>query len=106
MPQTKVARRSRSPPEEPLRLHPRRELGRQLAALTDAEDITGTLNCCSGIPVSLADQVERFIADNDLALSWNTGRSRIGPTTPPACGAIATAIREVMSRDESTTATQ
>lgn len=82
------------------------ELGRQLAALTDAEDITGTLNCCSGEPVSLADQVEKFIADNDLNLTLEYGAFPDRAYDSPGVWGDATAIREVMSRDESTTGTQ
>jgi nucleoside-diphosphate-sugar epimerase len=82
------------------------ELGRQLAALTDAEDITGTLNCCSGTPVSLAEQVEKFITENHLGLSLEYGAFPDRAYDSPGVWGDATVIREVMSRDESTAATQ
>lgn len=75
------------------------ELGRQIAALTDAEDVTGTLNCCSGEPVSLAQQVEQFIADNGLGLTLKYGAFPDRPYDSPGVWGDATVIRDVMSRD-------
>jgi len=75
------------------------ELGRQLAALVDAEDVTGTMNCCTGVPVSLADQVERFIADNDLGLTLKYGAFPDRPYDSPGVWGDASVIDEVMARD-------
>lgn len=74
------------------------ELGRQLAALAEATDVTGTLNCCTGEPVSLAEQVERFIAENDLPLALEYGVFPDRPYDSPGVWGDATAIREVMAR--------
>lgn len=74
------------------------ELGRQLAALTDAPDVTGTINCSTGEPVSLADQVERFITENDLQISLEYGAFPDRPYDSPGVWGDATEIREVMSR--------
>lgn len=75
------------------------ELGRQLAALVDAEDVTGTMNCCTGVPLSLADQVERFIADNDLGLTLKYGAFPDRPYDSPGVWGDASVIDEVMARD-------
>lgn len=75
------------------------ELGRQLAALTDAEDVTGTLSCCSGHPVSLAEQVEQYIADNGLGLELEYGAFPDRPYDSPGVWGDASVIREVMERD-------
>lgn len=74
------------------------ELGRQLAALAEASDVTGTVNCSTGEPVSLADQVERFIAENDLPISLEYGAFPDRPYDSPGVWGDATEIREVMSR--------
>lgn len=74
------------------------ELGRQLAALVDATDIIGTLNCSTGEPVSLADQVESFIAQNALPISLEYGAFPDRPYDSPGVWGDATVIREVMSR--------
>ncbi|MFK4853276.1 NAD-dependent epimerase/dehydratase family protein [Microbacterium sp. ZW T6_19] len=74
------------------------ELGRQLAALTDAVDITGTLNCSTGEPLSLAEQVERFIAENGLPISLEYGAFPDRPYDSPGVWGDAAIIREVMAR--------
>lgn len=74
------------------------ELGRQLAALAEASDVTGTLNCCTGEPVSLAEQVEQFIADNGLPLTLDYGAFPDRPYDSPGVWGDATTIREVMAR--------
>lgn len=75
------------------------ELGRQLAALVDATDVSGTVNCSTGVPVSLADQVERFIVENGLPISLEYGAFPDRAYDSPGVWGDATVIREVMSRD-------
>ncbi len=73
--------------QEPLRLHPRRGVGASDRALADATDVVGTLNCCTGAPVSLSEKVEEFIAENDLRLSLEYGVFPDRPYDSPGCGA-------------------
>jgi len=82
------------------------ELGRQIAALTDAEDVVGTVNCCSGTPISLAAQVEDFIATHDLGLTLQYGAFPDRPYDSPGVWGDATVIREVMARQADTTPAQ
>ncbi|WP_298944733.1 NAD(P)-dependent oxidoreductase [uncultured Microbacterium sp.] len=82
------------------------ELGRQLAALTDAADITGTLNCSSGTPMSLAQKVEEFIAENALGLTLQYGAFPDRAYDSPGVWGDATIIREVMARDAAEPAAQ
>ncbi|KJL21534.1 NAD-dependent epimerase/dehydratase family protein [Microbacterium azadirachtae] len=74
------------------------ELGRQLAALTEAVDVTGTVNCCTGEPISLAEKVEQFIAENRLGISLEYGAFPDRPYDSPGVWGDATVIREVMAR--------
>jgi nucleoside-diphosphate-sugar epimerase len=74
------------------------ELGRQLAALTDAGDVTGTLNCSTGEPMSLADKVEEFIVENELPIRLQYGAFPDRPYDSPGVWGDATIIREVMAR--------
>ncbi|KQQ68799.1 NAD-dependent epimerase/dehydratase family protein [Microbacterium sp. Leaf320] len=74
------------------------ELGRQLAALTDAEDVTGTLNCSTGVPLPLADQVESFIAENALPIALEYGAFPDRPYDSPGVWGDSAVIREVMAR--------
>jgi nucleoside-diphosphate-sugar epimerase len=76
------------------------ELGRQLAALTDAADVTGTVNCSTGIPLSLAVMVERFISENELGITLQYGAFPDRPYDSPGVWGDATIIDEVMRRGD------
>jgi len=49
------------------------ELAFQVAACVMQDEVTGIINCCSGKPVSLAEQVEWFIESNNLDISLEYG---------------------------------
>ena len=74
------------------------ELGRQLASLVESADVTGTVNCCTGEPISLADQVEQFIQENGLPITLEYGAFPDRPYDSPGVWGDATVIREVMAR--------
>lgn len=74
------------------------ELGRQIATLAEATDITGTVNCCTGDPMSLAARVEQFISEHDLRISLEYGAFPDRPYDSPGVWGDATVINEVMSR--------
>lgn len=74
------------------------ELGRQLAALADADHVTGVINCSTGTPTSLAEMVETFIAENGLGLTLKYGAFPDRPYDSPAVWGDATAIRALMAR--------
>ncbi|MCR2785214.1 MULTISPECIES: NAD-dependent epimerase/dehydratase family protein [unclassified Microbacterium] len=74
------------------------ELGRQIAAVTHS-DVTGVVNCSSGVPVSLADKVEEFITENALPISLEYGAFPDRPYDSPAVWGDATVIRQIMSGD-------
>lgn len=74
------------------------ELGRQIAAVTDADDVVGVLNCSTGEPKSLAAQVEEFIAENDLGLALQYGAFPDRAYDSPGVWGDASEIRAVMSR--------
>ena len=49
------------------------ELVKQIAAASLQKDITGTINLCSGVPVSLGDKINEFINRNNLSISLKYG---------------------------------
>lgn len=71
------------------------ELGRQIAALTDADAVSGIVNCSSGVPVSLADKVEEFIAENALPIHLEYGAYPDRPYDSPATWGDAQRIQEI-----------
>jgi len=77
------------------------ELGRQIAVVAGQSQVTGVVNCCSGVPVSLADKVEEFIAQKDLDLTLEYGAFPDRLYDSPAVWGDATVIRELMAADAS-----
>ncbi|GAA2956697.1 MULTISPECIES: NAD-dependent epimerase/dehydratase family protein [Microbacterium] len=73
------------------------ELGRQLAAVALDDDARGVINCSSGEPVSLADQVEWFIRSRGLPITLEYGAFPDRPYDSPAVWGDATRIHEIMA---------
>ena len=74
------------------------ELGRQIAVVATAPGVTGIINCSTGEPRSLREQVEWFIADRGLDIRLEIGAFPDRPYDSPGTWGDATLIREVMAR--------
>jgi nucleoside-diphosphate-sugar epimerase len=74
------------------------ELGRQIAVVSGSE-LTGIINCSSGVPVSLADKVEEFIATNHLPITLEYGAFPDREYDSPAVWGEASAISALMKAD-------
>ncbi|MBO1770707.1 NAD(P)-dependent oxidoreductase [Agrococcus sp. TF02-05] len=74
------------------------ELGRQIAAVALQDELRGIVNVSSGTPVSLADQVERFIRENDLGIELEYGAFPDRPYDSKAVWGDATDIRALMAQ--------
>lgn len=74
-----------------------RELGEQIAAGVLATGETGIINCCTGEPMSLRQQVERFIKDNDLPIALEIGAFPDRPYDSPGVWGDATRILQIMA---------
>jgi len=72
-------------------------LADQITAVALSPGITGVINCCSGEPVSLADQVEAFIAEHRLPIRLEYGVFPERPYDSPGVWGDATRIRGVMA---------
>lgn len=72
------------------------ELGRQIAAVYRSE-ATGVINCATGVPVSLAEKVEEFIAENALDITLEYGAFPDRPYDSPGVWADATRVREIVT---------
>ncbi|EIC09004.1 NAD-dependent epimerase/dehydratase [Microbacterium laevaniformans OR221] len=72
-------------------------LADQIAAVATTPGVTGVINCCSGEPISLADQVEAFIADHQLPIRLEYGVFPERPYDSPGVWGDATRIRNVMA---------
>lgn len=50
------------------------ELAKQISLSIMQEEVNGVINCCSGIPISLADKVENYIKENNLSIKLEYGK--------------------------------
>ena len=60
------------------------ELAEQIAAASLQDEVTGVIECCSGKPVSLRDEVEAFIAERGLRIRPEYGAFPDRPYDSPA----------------------
>ena len=74
------------------------ELARQISACALQDEVAGVINCCSGRPVSLADQVEWFIKQNGLSLSLEYGAYPDRPYDSPGVWGDAKKINRILHR--------
>lgn len=74
------------------------ELGRQIAAVAMQDDVAGVINVCSGEPVPLGTQVERFITDHGLDIELEYGAFPDRPYDSKVVYGDATAIRALMAQ--------
>ena len=72
------------------------ELGKMIAACVMQEEVNGIINCCSGVPVSLGEQVESFIEANALDISLEYGVYPEREYDSPAIWGDATKIKQIM----------
>ncbi len=49
------------------------ELAYQIAKTVTQTKVNGIINCCSGVPISLADRVEQFLKENHLKIKLRYG---------------------------------
>lgn len=59
------------------------ELARQIALASTQTEVLGVINVCSGKPVSLADQVEWYIKNNNLPITLEYGKFPDRPYDSP-----------------------
>lgn len=68
----------------------------QIAAVAMQDQVVGVINACSGEPRSLADQVEQYIQDHDLAIQLDYGAFPDRPYDSPGVWGDPTKINRVM----------
>lgn len=78
------------------------ELAKQIAASVTQLEVDGIINCCSGDPISLADEVEAFIRKHHLDIELQYGAYPDRPYDSPAIWGDNTKIAAILaaSRDK------
>lgn len=72
-------------------------LAEMIAACVLQEQVTGIINCCSGVPVSLAEKVEEFIRVNNLSIKLDYGAFPDRPYDSPVIWGDDSRIRKILS---------
>ncbi len=73
------------------------ELGEMIARASTQDEVRGIINCCSGKPVSLGEQVEWFIKENGLDIRLEYGVFPDRQYDSPAVWGSAEKIRKIMA---------
>ena len=72
------------------------ELALQIAAAVMQDEVTNIINCCSGVPLSLADRVEAFIRGHGLDITLDYGAFPDREYDSPAVWGDATKIQLIL----------
>lgn len=73
------------------------ELAYQIACVLMQDKVSGIINCCSGDPISLAEMVERFIADHGLNITLEYGVFPDRPYDSPGVWGDNTKIKSILN---------
>lgn len=74
------------------------ELGKLLAACVMQTEVDGIINCCTGKPVSLAEQVEGYIRDRGMKIRLQYGAFPDRPYDSPGVWGDATKIHRILEK--------
>lgn len=72
------------------------ELAEQIVSVVSQKEIAGIINCCSGKPVSLAEQVEWYIKKNNLNIELEYGAFPDRNYDSPAIWGDDTKIKKIL----------
>ena len=72
------------------------ELSRQIAACVMQTEVKGIINCCTGKPVSLAEQVQSFIDSHGYRIQLQYGAYPDRPYDSPAVWGSSERIERIM----------
>ena len=73
------------------------ELANQIASVVMQDKVIGIINCCSGIPVSLAERVEQFIKDNRFRIKLQYGAFPDRPYDSPVIYGDNSKIQRILN---------
>lgn len=74
------------------------ELAKQIRMVAQQKEISGIINCCSGIPISIKEKVEEFIKENNLKIRPDFGKYPSRPYDSPCVYGDNSLIREIIER--------
>ena len=75
------------------------ELAKQVEAVITQKEIDGIINCCSGKPVAIKEQVEMFISENHLNIRPDYGKYPTRPYDSPCVYGDLKKLTEILSQN-------
>jgi dTDP-6-deoxy-L-talose 4-dehydrogenase (NAD+) len=72
------------------------ELAKQITAVIEQDEINGIINCCSGKPVAIKDQVEKYIRENNLTIKPDFGKYPSRPYDSPCIYGDNSKIKKIL----------
>lgn len=76
------------------------ELAKEIACVSLQTEVNGIINCCTGKPVSLAEQVESFIKEHNFKIRLEYGAYPDRAYDSPGVWGDAKKIKQIMSKVE------
>lgn len=73
------------------------ELAHLISVVVMQDKINGIINCCKGVPISLAERVEKFIMEHNLDIKLDYGAFPDRPYDSPCVYGDATKINQILS---------
>lgn len=73
-------------------------LAQQIACVATQRQVDGIINCCSGQPISLAEQVEQYIAEHHLKIKLDYGAYPDRPYDSPCIYGNDRQIRQILRK--------
>lgn len=75
------------------------ELAKQIVAVSEQTEIAGVINCCTGKPHSLAEEVEAFIKEHNLKIRLEYGAFPDRPYDSPGIWGNPDKINKILSAE-------
>jgi dTDP-6-deoxy-L-talose 4-dehydrogenase (NAD+) len=75
------------------------ELAHQIAAASVQTEVTGIINCCSGSPVSLAEEAEKYIRDHHFSIQLDYGKFPDRADASPAVWGNPDKINQILEKE-------
>lgn len=76
------------------------QLAEQIAAVVAQDEVDGIINCCTGVPVSLGEEIEAFIKKRGFSIKLEYGAFPDRPYDSPGVWGDATKINSIMKKRE------
>ena len=76
------------------------DLSDQIASVVSQKDIVGIINCCTGTPVSLSEQVNHYIEQNNYNITLKYGAFPDRPYDSPAVWGDNKKITQILKKEQ------